>query len=108
MARDLNVVSLTPAGTAQSDATQIQAVFSPAMIVAAGDGTAGLVLPPASKGRAFVIKNTGGTGLKVYPYGVDVINALSPSAAITMATVTSAWFVAKDSLTWYTTPTVPS
>lgn len=104
----LNVEVLTAAGSVQGDATGIPVKSSPALIVAAGDNAVGIKLPPATKGKWFVIKNTGTGGLKVWPSSGDAINALGADNAITMATVTSAVFVAQDSTTWQTTPTVPS
>lgn len=105
---NINVQSLTPAGTVLADATQIS-VGTPALIVAAGDGTAGIKLPRASKGKILYVKNTGGGNLKVWPHDSgDQINAISAGSSLSMATVTSAVFVAADTTHWYTVPLLPS
>lgn len=104
----LHVEVVTAAGSSQATAAAIPANASPALVVAAGDNSVGIRLPSAVKGKQYFIKNTGTGGLKVYPASGDVINALSPDGAITMATVTSACFIAADSTTWYTVPLLPS
>lgn len=103
-----NVEAVTPAGSAQADAAAIPARSSPALVCATGNGTAGILLPPAVEGKAYFIKNEGGSALLVYPTGIDTINALAPSGAISMAANTSALFAAKDSVKWYTVPLLPS
>ena len=103
-----NVISLTAAGSTQATATQIPIKSSPALIVAAGDGSVGIKLPPATEGKAFVVKNTGSGTLKVYPATGDAINAIAANTEISMLTVTSALFIAQNSTTWQTCPTVPS
>ena len=106
----LHVLSVTPAGTAQSDATVIPN-SSPAVILAAGNSWNGLVLPTASRGKTFWIKNTGTTelsGLRVYPASGDSINALAANAYLEMEENTSAMFVAISSTVWYTFPLLPS
>lgn len=103
-----NVEVVVAAGSIQTDAAAIPTKASPALIVAAGDNTVGLVLPPAVKGKFYIVKNTGNGGLKVYPASGDGINAIAPDSPITMATVTSAIFIARNSSTWYTVPLLPS
>jgi hypothetical protein len=107
-----NSESVTATGTSQATATQIPVRSSPALIVAAGDDVVGIKLPPATKGKVFVIKNTGTGGitgkLNVYPSTGNVINALSANAPIAMASLSCAMFIAKDTTTWYTCPTLPS
>ena len=104
----LHVEVVTAAGTVQADAAQIPIKSSPALIVAAGDNTVGIKLPPASKGQLFFVKNTGAGSLKVWPSSGDAVNAGGTDNAYSMATVTSALFAAKDSSTWYTFPLVAS
>ena len=106
----LHVLSITPAGTAQSDATAIPN-SSPAVILAAGNSWGGIVLPTASRGKTFWVKNTGTTelsGLRVYPASGDSINALSADAYLEMEEGTSAMFVAISSTVWDTCPSLPS
>jgi hypothetical protein len=104
----LHVELVTPAGTVQADATAIPTNASPALVVSAGTGAAGIRLPKAVKGKAYFIKNTGGSALLVYPAVGDGINAILADSALSMAALTSAVIVAKDSTTWYTIPLLPS
>lgn len=107
--RDVDVVAVTAAGTGQSDAAAILAKWSPALITATGDGTVGVRLPPASKGRLYYIKNlAAGAVLKVWPASGDQINALGNDTSISMAAATSAVFIASGSAQWYTVPLLPS
>ncbi len=112
MLRDLNVETLTVAGTSQTTATAILAIWSPALILAAGDSVAGISLPRASKGRVFEVKNTGPLGglggLNVYPAVGDSINALAANAPLVMDARTAARFVATSATVWETLPNVPS
>lgn len=103
-----NVEAVTAAGSAQANAAIIPANASPALITAVGDGAKGILLPSAAKGKAFFIKNEGAAALLVYPTDSDTINAIAPAGAISMAAFTSALFVAKDSVKWYTVPLLPS
>lgn len=106
-----HVEKITPAGVGQSDATSIPIKSSPAIVVVTGNSVGGIVLPTASKGKVFVIWNAGTTGLQVlfvYPTINDQINSLGANVALQMQPQTSAMFIAVDSLTWLTTPTVPS
>ena len=104
----LNVETVTAAGSEQADAAAIPSMSSPALVLAAGDDSVGILLPKASKGKVFYVKNTGGGGLKVWPYSGDAINALGADTAITMATVTAAVFAASSTSQWYTIPLLPS
>lgn len=100
------------AGSSQATAAAIPTKSSPALVLAAGDDVVGIKLPPASKGQLFHIKNTGTGGitgkLNVYPAVGDAINALATNSPIAMASLASATFIAKDSVTWYTIPLLPS
>ena len=104
----LHVNLVTPAGTTQADATAIPSNASLALIVSAGDGTAGIRLPKAVEGKAYLIKNTGGSALLVYPATGDGINAIAVNSALSMAALTSAVIAASGSVTWYTIPLLPS
>lgn len=103
----LNTITVVPAGTSQATAKAIARNASPALVVAAGDNTAGILLPKASEGKLFYIKNTGAGNLKVYPSGTDQINALGAGNAISMATLKAAAF-ASTSGQWWTIPLLPS
>lgn len=105
-----NVQAVTPAGTALADAAQIPANSSPALILATGDGTAGIKLPKAAKGKVFWVKNLAAAAtLNVYPgESTDAINAIAAGSAITMAAATCAAFIASSDSQWYTSPLLPS
>ncbi len=100
-----------PTGTVQADAAQIPIKSSPALILAAGNTLGGIKLPLAAKGKTFVIKNTSSlqlSTLNVYPTLGNAINALGTNVVLVMQPLTSALFIAGDSTTWHTTPTIPS
>lgn len=109
----LNVAVVAAAGSTQSDATAISVNAAPALVVVSGgDDVVGVRLPTASKGKLLIIKNLGTGGvtgtLKVYPATGDFINALAVNTAIAMASLGSAMFIAANSTTWYTVPTLPA
>lgn len=104
----LHVELVTPAGTVQADAAAIPVNSSPALIVSAGDGTAGIRLPKAVKGKDFYVKNTGGSALLLYPAVGDGINAVAVDSPLSIAALKSCAIVASDSTTWYTVPLLPS
>lgn len=103
----IHVQALTAAGTTQATATAITTP-TPVFVLAAGDGTVGIKLPKAVKGKVVHLKNTGSGNLKVYPSSGDAINAIAADSPLTFATVASATLVAKDSTTWYSIPLLPS
>jgi hypothetical protein len=106
----INVASLAVAGTSQATATPI-VTPSPAFIYAGtsgGDGTAGVRLPKAVKGKVYHVKNAYNGNMRVYPASGDAINAIAPDTQIVMAALTSATFIALNSTTWYTIPLLPS
>lgn len=106
----ISVVTTPVAGTSQGTASVVS-VPSPALIVAGvsgGDGTAGFMLPPATKGKVFYVKNVYSGNIKVFPAGSNTING---NSSLTMAANTSATFVAQTSgatAAWYTIPLLPS
>ncbi len=107
--RDLNVESVTAAGTTQATAADIKAGWSPALILATGNGTVGVKLPPASKGRLFYVKNLAAAStLNIYPNTSDAINALGSDTVLTIAAATTVILVASSASQWYTVPLLPS
>lgn len=109
----MDTVALTATGSTQATAAEIKGIWSPALIISAGDSLLGIRLPGASKGKMFAVKNTGPAGgfggLNVYPATGGAINALSTNAPLVMSALSSAWFIAStDGLTWHTIPTIPS
>ncbi len=104
----INGATVTGAGTVQADATLIR-TKSPAIITSAGNGTVGILLPPATKGKLYIIKNTAAAStLSVWPSGTNQINAVTAGSAIALAAATSAVFVGANTTNWYTTPLLPS
>jgi hypothetical protein len=94
---------------AGSDNTDAAAVAYGMTLVSASDGTKGVILPTAYAGAVCIVKNNVAAVLKVYPGASDAINALTTTTgAISMASLTSAIFVAYDATTWYTIPLLPS
>lgn len=94
------------AGSTQSDGTKIT---SPVVVFTSGSG--GAVLPTPDAGDIVAVVNVSGNTASVYPAGTGIINALSASAAISMATAKSALFVAQtggSAAQWRTIPLVPS
>lgn len=102
----LGVASATvaAAGTVQGDAAAITTGFT----LVTGSTNAGVQLPAAAAGIICIIKNNVGGNMKVWPATGDAINAIAANSALTMATLTSAVFVAYDATTWYTVPLLPS
>lgn len=96
--------TVAAAGTVQGDAAAIVEGFT----LVTGSTNAGVKLPAAVAGMQVIIKNNVGGNMKVWPNTSDAINAGSADAAYTMATLTSAMFVAYDATTWYTLPLVAS
>jgi len=90
--------TLAPTGTQQSDAAPMEATAIDATtFVSAGDGTAGIILPPvldAWPGRIVTVFNSGSGTLKVYPPTSAAINAGLTNAAASVATKTYAIFQA--------------
>lgn len=103
-----NTATIAATGSTQANAAQIVTGSPCFVLVTAGDGTKGVILPAAAAGLEVTIKNGAAAILKVYPSGAGVINALSASAAISMAANTCATFHCYDGTTWYTSPLLPS
>lgn len=96
--------TVAAAGTIQGDAAAIVEGFT----LVTGSTNAGVKLPAAVAGMQVIIKNNVGGNMKVWPNTSDAINAITADSAYTMATLTSAIFIALDATTWYTVPLVAS
>ncbi len=102
----LAVNAVTAAGSAIGDAAQLSQGLN---VVTGADGTKGVILPTAVAGMQVYVKGVTAGVLKVYPKTGATINALSASAAISLASgATPAIFVASSSTQWYTIPLLPS
>jgi predicted RecA/RadA family phage recombinase len=102
----LAVAAVTAAGSAIGDAAQLGQGLN---VVTGADGTKGVILPTAVAGMQVIVKGVTAGVLKVYPKTGSTINALSASAAISLASgATPAIFVASTSTQWYTLPLLPS
>ena len=102
----LAVAAVTAAGSAIGDAAQLSQGLN---VVTGADGTKGVILPTAVAGMQVIVKGVTAGVLKVYPKASSTINALSASAAISLASgATPAIFVASTSTQWYTIPLLPS
>lgn len=100
------VSAVTAAGSAIGDAAQLSQGLN---VVTGADGTKGVILPTAVAGMQVTVKGVTAGVLKVYPKTGATINALSASAAISLASgAIPAIFVASSSTQWYTIPLVPS
>lgn len=107
----MNAQAVAAAGSTTTDATPVT-MPSPAIIHGTGaNGTKGIKLPGAVKGKMYFIKNADAANnvLKVYPANTsDQINALTAGDPISLAAKTAAVFVAFDSSTWFTFSLLPS
>ena len=102
----LGVSAVTAAGSTISDAA---ALANGLNIVTGADGTKGVILPVAVAGMQVYVKGVTAGVLKVWPQSGGTINALSASAAISLASgATPAIFVASSATQWYTIPLLPS
>ncbi len=102
----LAVAAVTAAGSAIGDAAALSQGLN---VVTGADGTKGVLLPVAVPGMVVIVKGVTAGVLKVYPQTSSVINALSASAAISLATgAIPVTFVASTATQWYTLPLVAS
>lgn len=93
--------SIAAAGSDQTGATQITAKVQ---LVTASDGTKGVKLPAApTAGDVYIICNTVGAALELYPGTGGTINNLSANAAGTILASASAICVASSATQWYCT-----
>lgn len=99
--------TVAAAGSTQTDAAAIATGFT---LVSAANATKGVLLPAAAAGLVCIVKNIDAANamLKIWPAGTNVINALSASAAFSIAAKTSVILVAYDATTWYSVPLLPS
>ena len=107
----LSTQTIAAAGSTQADATPIGTAPMGFVLATGADATKGILLPPATAGKMFIIKNADAANavLKVWPSGTNAINAITAGSEISMAAKTSAVFVVgDDGVTWYTTPLLPS
>lgn len=105
-----HVEVVVPAGNSQATAQPIPKQASPGMVLASGTMVGGILLPIASKGKSFAIKNTATADevLNVYPQVGSKINVLATNVAMQMLPQTGTTFVADGNNTWHTIPVVPS
>lgn len=100
----LDLASVAATGSAQGDAAALSEGYN---TVSAADGTKGVVLPTAVKGKKVWVYNEHATnGLKVYPNTSDDINDGTTNASITIEGKTLASFTAIDATTWVSQYTV--
>jgi hypothetical protein len=99
--------TVAAAGSTQGTAAAVAEGFT---LVSGADATKGVVLPAAAAGKICIIKNADAANaiLKIYPAGTGVINALSASAAFSIAAKTSVTLISYDATTWYSIPLLPS
>lgn len=102
----LAVTAVTAAGSVIGDAAQLSQGLN---VVTGADGTKGVILPTAVPGMQVIVKGVTAGVLKVWPKTGATINALSASAAMSLASgATPAIFVASTATQWYTIPLLPS
>jgi predicted RecA/RadA family phage recombinase len=102
----LAVSSVTATGSVIGDAAQLSQGLN---IVTGADGTKGVILPTAVPGMQVIVKGVTAGVLKVWPKTGATINALSASAAMSLASgAVPAIFVASSATQWYTIPLLPS
>ena len=102
----LAVSAVTAAGAVIGDAAQLSQGIN---VVTGADGTKGVILPVAVPGMQVIVKGVTAGVLKVWPKTGAAINALSASAAMSLASgAIPATFVATSATQWYTLPLVPS
>lgn len=102
----LAVSAVTAAGSVIGDAAQLSQGIN---VVTGADGTKGVILPVAVPGMQVIVKGVTAGVLKVWPKTGATINALSASAAMSLASgATPAIFVASTATQWYTIPLLPS
>jgi len=102
----LAVTAVTAAGSVIGDAAQLSQGIN---VVTGANGTVGVILPVAVPGMQVIVKGVTAGVLKVWPKTGATINALSASAAMSLASgAIPATFVATSATQWYTLPLLPS
>lgn len=105
VAETQDVTAVTATGSNQGNAAALSEGFN---VVTGADATKGVVLPAAAVGKRVEVKSVTAAVLKVYPASGGTINALSQDAAISLASLVPAVFVATSATQWYTIPLLPS
>lgn len=105
------VFSVTPGSIAAAgtDNTNATLITTTGVVVTAGDGTKGAILPAFVGGYFVFVKNGANAILKIYPPSGAAINALTATTgAISLAANVSAifWFYSATQI--YTIPLLPS
>lgn len=102
----LAVTAVTAAGSVIGDAAQLSQGLN---VVTGADGTKGVILPVAVPGMQVIVKGVTAGVLKVWPQSGSTINALSASAALSLASgAIPVTLVASTATQWYTLPLVAS
>ena len=97
---------VVPTGSTIADAA---ALYEKLCVVTGADATKGVQLPvPSGKGARVILKNATAAILKVYPQSGATINALSASAAISIAASVPVTFISLDGTNWVSFPLVAS
>lgn len=104
----LHVSAVTATGSTQANSTVIGTKSMGMVAVSGANAAKGVVLPAASAGKIYFIKNLDAAELEVWPAVGDGINAIAVNTQIAMAASTAAVFIAKDSTTWETFSLLPS
>jgi hypothetical protein len=99
--------------TVAGNTTVTQAAGTPIvtmLVNVTGGAATAVVLPTSANGMEITVHNISAFNVSVFPAagGTETINALSPNAAIVMATNTSTVFTCVVPGQWYTIPRVPS
>ncbi len=97
--------TVAAAGSVIGDAAPLSEGFT---VVTGADGTKGVLLPVAYAGAVVHIKNNTNAVLKVWPQTGAAINALSASAAMSIAAFTFPTFRASSATQWFSQPLLPS
>jgi hypothetical protein len=90
--------TLAATGSTQGDAA---AITTDAAEVSGADGTKGVILP-GTAGAIVVVRNTGGSTLKVYPNSGAAISGGGTNAAASLFSGTATMYVRTSSTKWYT------
>ena len=100
-----HVQTLTVAGSTQLTAMAVSSLSSPALILVAGNSVGGIRLPAGSKGKVYLIKNTGTQSLQVlliYPEVGAQINLTGINLPYSLAIQSNNWFFSDGAGTWHT------
>lgn len=103
----LPIATVAAAGSNQATAAALTVGVT---TVTGLDGTKGVTLPtaPAAGTWLIVIPTTAAQVCPVYPDPAATINAIAANAAISLAALKPAIFIATSATQWYTIPLLPS